>query len=361
LGTSGKLRPTRADQPPSTILIPGRCFVGGHLAKAGNDVTFVGRERLKTIADEKGITITPLFQDSFQIDCRYVTTMDLDKYKPDFIILTVKSSATEQTARDMVACLKDSNYKPIVLSLQNGLENPAILSKILQDKAVVVPGMFSFNVVEAGTKGQPGQSSTHFKQASSGPVYAQDVPEIAPLVKAMKDANLDVHTSPAIKLVMYGKLLMNLNNCTNALSGLPLKMELSQGSYRRVTSFAVSEALAVYAALGITPVSPSPLPSWTLPWVLAMPDWLFLRIAKQTLSIDDEAYSSMYDDLRLGRKETEIDQLNGEIVRLGKTVNVPTPVNERLTQLIKEAVANRKDHSWKTWTGDDLLAHVLSP
>ena len=76
------------------------------------------------------------------------------------------------------------------------------------------------------------------------------------------------------------------------------------------------------------------------PYVLSLPDVLFLRVASLMVKVDRTARSSMLDDLEL-RRTTEIDYLNGEIVRLAERQNVPVPVNRRLIALVKEAEKRR--------------------
>ena len=70
--------------------------------------------------------------------------------------------------------------------------------------------------------------------------------------------------------------------------------------------------------------------------MLSLPDWLFRRVAKKMLEIDPAAQSSMWEDLEKGRK-TEVDYLNGEIVRLAERIGTQTPANRRITALVKAA------------------------
>ncbi len=58
--------------------------------------------------------------------------------------------------------------------------------------------------------------------------------------------------------LQHAKLLMNLNNAINALSGLPLRDQLGQRAYRRCLALCQREALAAYRASGITPGAPRP-------------------------------------------------------------------------------------------------------
>lgn len=134
--------------------------------------------------------------------------------------------------------------------------------------------------------------------------------------------------------ILCGKLLVNLNNALNAISDVPLVEELSNRKWRLKLADQMEEGLAVLKAEGVTPSPPSPVPAWVLPYILRFPTPLFRAAAKQMLAIDPKARSSMWDDLQHGRK-TEIDELQGEIIRLGEKHGIPTPVNSSVAQQIQ--------------------------
>ena len=146
------------------------------------------------------------------------------------------------------------------------------------------------------------------------------------------------------------KLLLNLNNPVNALSGLPLRSELMQRGYRRVFAALMEEALGVLEVAGIQPAKLTPVPPNWLPALLRLPDGLFRVLAARMLRIDAQARSSMADDLAMGRR-TEIDALCGEVVRLAQAQGMRAPGNERMVQLIDgpwPAMPERMDssHLW---------------
>jgi 2-dehydropantoate 2-reductase len=140
--------------------------------------------------------------------------------------------------------------------------------------------------------------------------------------------------------VLWGKLLLNLNNPLNALSGLPLRAELATRGYRRVLAALMREALAVMRIAGVRPARAAALPPGWIPWVLDLPDPLFLRVAGAMLKIDPEARSSMWEDLQRGRA-TEIDYINGEIVRLAERAGIDAPLNRAVVELVHRVEAAR--------------------
>jgi 2-dehydropantoate 2-reductase len=75
-----------------------------------------------------------------------------------------------------------------------------------------------------------------------------------------------------------------------------------------------------------------------LPIILETPDWLFNNSFFRMWKIDPKARSSMSDDLGAGRK-TEVDYLNGELIRLAERLAEKAPVNRRIVELIRAAEA----------------------
>src|SRR5690606_11829169 len=111
--------------------------------------------------------------------------------------------------------------------------------------------------------------------------------------------------------VLWGKLLLNLNNSVNALAGIPLKAELEQRGYREVFAACMEEALVALERAGLRPKVDVPLPPRWLPRVLRLPTPAFRVVAARMIRMDPSARSSMLEDLSSGRP-TEIDALNGE-------------------------------------------------
>jgi 2-dehydropantoate 2-reductase len=136
----------------------------------------------------------------------------------------------------------------------------------------------------------------------------------------------------------WGKLLINLNNAVNALSGKTLREELRQRDYRRVFAASIREGLDLLEQAGIAPASVGPVALQTLPRIIDSPDWLFNNVFLKRWKIDAKARSSMADDLAAGRK-TEIDYLNGELVRLADPLQRACPVNRAIVELVHKAEA----------------------
>jgi len=139
-----------------------------------------------------------------------------------------------------------------------------------------------------------------------------------------------------MKSVLWGKLLLNLNNALNALSDKPLKVELSDRRWRKLLAAQMEEALAVMKAASIQPAKLAGVSPALLPTILRLPDWLFSRVARRMLAIDPQARSSMWEDL-VHHRATEIDEFQGAILRLAAAAGTQAPVTERVIARIRNA------------------------
>ncbi|MFC1417629.1 2-dehydropantoate 2-reductase [Streptacidiphilus cavernicola] len=342
--------PAAPGRPRIAILGAGSigCHLGGHLA-AHAEVTLIGRRTvLDTLAD--GLTLTAAGRPP-----RHVPRADLTIATgpdavagADLVLVTVKSSGTAAAALELAEHLDPGT---VVVSFQNGLHNPGVLREALPDHTVLA-GMVPYNVLQT----RPGT----FHQGSAGALMVDDLPQAAPLLDALTRAGLPVQARRDMREVQYAKLLMNLNNAVNALSGLPLRDQLGQRDYRRCLALCQDEALAAYRAEGVRPARLGPLPAAATPTLLRLPDPLFHRLAAASLRIDAQARSSMWEDLERGRP-TEIDALQGEVVALAARHHLPAPANARLITLIRTAeTADRTPTPApaRTWTGPALLAEL---
>ncbi|MGH8442410.1 MAG: 2-dehydropantoate 2-reductase [Nevskiaceae bacterium] len=321
------------------------CYVGGRLAAAGGAVTFVGRPRLAAEIRAHGLHLTdwrgadqrvPVGQVRFETDAAAARDADL-------VLVTVKSAGTAEAGRELAAVLKPG---AIVVSFQNGLHNDEVLRTQLPG-ATVLTGMVPFNVVNRGAGA--------FHQGSEGALEAQADGRLAPFLPAFAAAGLPLALHQDMRAVQWGKLQLNLNNAINALSGVPLKEELSQRAFRQCLALAQRELLRLLDAAGIRPAKLTPLPPHLLPKMLAVPDAMFRLLASRMLAIDPLARSSMWEDLQAGRA-TEIDYLNGEVVKLAASLGRSAPVNGKLVALILEAEkGGRRD-----WSGPELLKELQS-
>jgi len=306
------------------------CQVGGRLAAAGSMPILVGRPSMAQRLS-RGIEVTDIAALSVRAapDGFVFATEAAALRECDIVLVCVKSGGTRDAAHELAAVLRKD---ALVASLQNGISNPAILRAALPDQRVLAC-MVGYNVAQIG--------ANRFHRGTSGDIAIEDGPGALQLASLLRQAGIASMIRRDIVSVQWGKLLLNLNNAVNALSGLPLRAQLRDRGWRLVLAASMSEALAVLRKAGIRPAKVGAAPPGAIPFVLRLPDWLFERIAASMLAIDDDARSSMAEDLERGR-EPEIDYLNGEIVRLGAKTGMATPVNSAMVDLVRSLFADRQ-------------------
>jgi len=206
--------------------------------------------------------------------------------------------------------------------------------------------MVPFNVAALG--------QGRFHKGVAGDLVAQDLPATRALAERIGAGPARLRLAGDMTGIAWGKLLINLNNAVNALSGRTLLEQLRQRDYRRVVAASIVEALDILKAAGIEPAQIGPVPPKLLPHVIASPDLLFNNLFLKVQRIDAKARSSMADDIAAGRP-TEVDWLNGEVVRLADKVGRKAPVNSSIVALVKQAEAG-VEH---LWTPGALRRHVL--
>lgn len=308
------------------------CYVGGCLARAGRDVTLLLRPALASAIAQHGLRISDLTGADHVLAAaaiRIATDPAPAFARADIILVAVKSGATAAMA-DLIAEHADTGAT--VVSLQNGVGNADVLLARLGGMSRVVPGMVPFNVVQTLQDGNP----PRFHRATSGTI------QIGAGVPGLREAlNVDgarVTESAAMPSVQWGKLLLNLNNALNALSGLPLVAQLGERRWRRLLAAQMDEALGVLKAAKIQPARMEGVAPAMIPRILRLPTWLFRRVARRMLAIDPQARSSMWEDLDR-RRTTEIDYLQGAILALAQKHRIRAPISRGIVGLVKAAEA----------------------
>jgi 2-dehydropantoate 2-reductase len=326
--------------PPGTVLVMGAgavgCFLGGSLASAGVEVAFVGRPAMLDQLAQSGLTLTDLGGGERTVapgTLALFATVDAAVAaagQPALALLCVKTGATADAARQLGAALAAGTR---VVSMQNGLVNAA-LARGAAPALLIRPGVVGFNVAELG----PGR----FHRGTAGDLAAEHDPALERWLPWFARAGLRLDLHPDLLPVQWGKLLLNLNNPVNALSGRALREELLDRGYRRCYAALVDEALRALAAAGIRPAQLAALPPARLPQLMRLPEPLFRLLARRQLrQLDAKARSSMADDLARGRP-TEVDAICGEVVRLAAAHGLDAPANRRISELVGAWQAQRR-------------------
>jgi 2-dehydropantoate 2-reductase len=318
----------------SRIVVAGAgsigCYVGGCLALVGRHVTLLLRPVLAAAIARHGLRISDLDGADRTLPASALTlTADPGAALAgaQIVLVTVKSGTTAEMA-GLIA--RHAPAEAVVVSLQNGVGNLDVLRAHLAATQRPVAGMVPFNVVQTRGEGE----RPRFHRATSGTLLiASGEPGLR---QALDVPGAAVAEHPDMAGVLWGKLLLNLNNALNALSDLPLATELADRRWRLLLASQIDEALAVLETAHIRPARIQSVPPRAIPFILRLPDAIFRLVARRMLAIDPQARSSMWEDLQLLRP-TEIDYLQGAILALATKAGVATPITERVTRLIKGA------------------------
>jgi 2-dehydropantoate 2-reductase len=302
------------------------CFVGGMYAAAGRRVALLARPRVIREVEGNGLRLSSFEGLEQRIAPDQLTLSEDPAILGDVgvVLVTVKSADTAGIAAIIAA---HAPPEAVVVSLQNGVGNAAMLRGRLPGRRVLA-GMVPFNVVA------PGEGLYH--RATSGDIMIEQDDDATAGQLAVP--GLKMRATADIAGVQWGKLLVNLNNALNALSGLPLRRQLAQRAWRTLLADQMAEGLAAIRAEGIQPVSSTPIPAGWTPSLLRLPDAVFAMLLGRTMKIDPEARSSMAEDLQRGRR-TEIDYLQGVIVDIAGRHRLPVPLSRRIVALVKRAEA----------------------
>jgi 2-dehydropantoate 2-reductase len=316
--------------------------MGGCWQAAGLPVTYIGRPNIAEDVKANGLTVSDysgwqrhLDQVDYEVDPRALAQADI-------IVLTVKSAATAAAAKEIGV---NARKGTLVISFQNGVGNVDVLRQELGDWVQIVRGLVPYNVAYLG--------DGRFHKGVAGHLYAEENVQTRALSQAIGEGPASLRLSTDMLGLAWGKLLINLNNAVNALSGRTLLEQLSEHDYRIVVAQSQREGLRLLRRAGIRPGKLGPVPPSLLPFVIGSPDWLFNNVFLKAWKIDERARSSMADDLAAGRK-TEVDYINGELVRLAERLGTEAPVNRAIVSLVRWAETGAKP-----WAPAALRREVL--
>lgn len=305
------------------------CFIGGSWATSGVDVRLIGRARLAGDIARHGLTLsdytgweTKILPDGVDYRCDPEALSGAQ-----IIALAVKSGDTQSTA-ELIA--RHGTPGALVISFQNGISNVEVLEKVLAPSFDVVRGLVTYNVAYLG--------NGHFHKGVAGELFAERRPATRGLAELIGSGPAALKLSDDMLALAWGKLLINLNNAVNALSGMTLREQLKNRACRKLFAASIREGLDILDRAGIIPATVGPISPRMMPRIIDTPNWLFNAFVMRRWKIDARARSSMADDLAAGRK-TEIDYLNGELVRLADAVGRNAPVNRAIVDLVHKAEA----------------------
>ena len=288
------------------------CALGGVLTEAGNEVWLINRNADQVDAmNSRGLILRAGGVD--RTVAVHAATTAQSAGVVDLVVVLVKSFHTQQAMQAATSLIGPDT---LVLSLQNGLGHEDILAdivgreRVLAGKTYAGGSQLGVGHVNIGTKGK----DTHIGELDGA--MTERVQRVAHVFNA---AGLDTTVSDNIMGTIWDKLLINVaTGAITGITGLPYGDLYKQPELEACGVAAVAEAMAVAKASGIRLSITEPSQAWH----------------KAGAGLPYEFRTSMLQSLDKG-SITEIDFVNGSVVRWGQRCGVPTPVNQTLVACMK--------------------------
>ena len=282
------------------------CYYGALLARAGHPVTLIGRQAHVAAVQQRGLRLQTAVLD-VQVPMQASTEASAVQ-GADVVLFCVKSSDSEDAARQIRPFLAPGT---LVLTLQNGVDNDERVRAVLYASTPVAAAVVYVATAMAG----PG----HVQHHGRGELVIAPSPRSDTVAAQFAAAGIPVQVSDNVRGALWAKLVLNsAYNALSALSQQPYGHLVQQPGVTDVIADTVAECLAVARADGVT------IPGDVAAAVRGIPATM------------PGQYSSTAQDLARGRP-SEIDHLNGYVVRRGAALGVPTPLNRALQVLVKLA------------------------
>ena len=257
----------------------------------------------------------------------------------DIVFITVKSADTAEVAQSLAPVLP---LTTLLVSLQNGVSNAATIRSALPSHTVL-SAIYEANVVWP----QDSKPAVTFHRTTDGHLIIEQAEEVSrynQLINIIKCQDLLIKESHNILADQHSKLLINLLNSINALSGISTSKLLQSRAFRYVWAEAITQGLYVFHTAK-KPIGPiRGYPPFLFLFLLRSPDFIYKILAGAFNKTDDRSISSMRQDLERNRT-TEIEFLDGYIVQVAKQHSISDEhivVANGMIKLIRAAEERRR-------------------
>lgn len=279
------------------------CYYGARLFQAGHEVVLIGRDALVDAVRAHGLHLQ---MDGFDGFLPLQASRHAEAVRgADVVLFCVKSGDTDAAGREIAPFLADGCT---VLSLQNGVDNAERLSTVLAGQPVL-PAVVYVAAEMAG--------AGHVRHHGRGELVIGPSPASEPLAEAFSASGVPTRVSPRVADALWAKLVINCAyNALSALTQLPYGELVRGEGVLAAMGDVVAECQAVATASGI-----------------ALPATMWDDVLAISRSMAGQRSSTAQDVAR--GKPSEIDYINGHIVRTGEALGIPVPANRLLHALVK--------------------------
>jgi 2-dehydropantoate 2-reductase len=251
-------------------------------------------------------------------------TTKLDVSGVDYLLICVKHAALDEVLLQLPSTLPRG--LTLVPTLNGISALPLIRQRYPADRVANMTIMFNAQLLSP--------LHTHI---TTKPLVIIDSAD-PKLLGLFDNSNMQVEKADG-RATAWGKLLINLANPVCAITHKTFKDLLTQRDMRAIYTAALDEAVGLLSHAGIPFQLSMPWPYKLFRRILLHGGPLSWWLAKVKNGIQEGSYPSMVVDIEIGRK-TEVDQINGEIVALGRAQKWPTPINGELVNLVRSLEGN---------------------
>ena len=321
-------------------------LVGHRLARAGNnEVTLVGRQPHVAAVRARGLGLEDGGRITWATNVGAVTDVqDVAGRSFDLILLTVKAYDAAEAA---------SQVEPLarrgvpVLVLQNGVGGEETVAEVLGE-ATILSAVITLSVEVL----EPGLVRLATTRGGIGLVPTAPGQSVAELAGVFRQAGFRTSEYRDYRAMKWAKLLLNIvANASPAILGLFPDQVFADRRLFTLEQAAFREAVMVMRALGLRPVSlpgyPVPLFAWA---ICSLPARLVRPILRRAVvGGRGGKMPSLHMDLSKGKGKSEVEYLNGAVVRYAQELGLDVPVNRALHAVLMGIV--RGEISWEEYRG----------
>lgn len=328
-------------------------YLGGCLARAGHEVSFVERPEPAEIIAREGLVLR-LPRGEHVLGSVRVYTSPAEAFaraEYDLLVFALKSFDTQAA----LEALDGLGPLPPAVSVQNGVDNEPLIASLLGAERVIAA-----TVTSAVSRRAVGEVVV---ERERGVAVAARHPLARVFAAALREAGLRVNLCPDPGAMKWSKLLTNLvANASSAILDLSVAELVRDPRLFDMEMRMLGECLEVMRALGYAPVDLPGLPVRPLAWAVRhLPRRLAQPLLGRALASGrGEKWPSFHIDLYSGRGKTEVSWLNGAVVRHGARFGIPTPVNQVLTDTL-EALTVRPLERGRFRHHPEALLALLGP
>ena len=311
-------------------------YIGGSLALAGNNVVFVEQPKIVAELRERGLRLDLTLderrntKDAFMIEARSFVIMPSIEEALNFGPFDVALFALKSfdTASAMEGIKPFADKLPPVLCLSNGVENEQTIASVLSPESVIY-----------------GTVTTAIGRRAAGDIILEKLRGVgiaaghalsAKLVSVLEAAYLKCRLYPEAHGMKWSKMLTNLiANPTSAILNMSAAEVFANRKLYELEIDVLRECLAVMKARDLQVFDLPGTPVRALAFATELPLWLSKPfLARAAGSGRGGKMPSFHIDLYSGRGQSEVDFLHGAVVRAGRELGIPTPVNALLTDTL---------------------------